>query len=757
MVTPSHPNGDRPDAISAAEHTRRRLLDQTRDEIDALAAEYHGRLSRDRARSIGAFYARFSTRFQQSIGDQVRALFETAVANQIFVPRECICVDVAVRGNKNRRPGLDRLRAIVGTKNRQIDVLLVLATNRLFRKTYRALQFVEEEIVDRGVRCIFVSSGIDTADKDRWRMLLQIHAMTDEAVGGMYANHVRAAHLGLFARGLITGSLPLGYRGRVVQGELTKRQRPRRAVEVDPETAPYVVQAFRWYAVDRFSISEIARRFNADPRIPCGEQFRTGYWTAKTIRSLLANPRYTGRWAYGASQNVWQNRKDYGRQVRRAEPLGSAQRENLRIVNDDLWDRAQQRLERNDRSAVGRKPKDGDRKSRPLLLNGIFHCATHRQMLYVGGPHGHLSFCRTCRALPVKDRPLYSLLNREQAVAKTCEVLAELIQADPDLTSRVISACRDQVAAAKRPDPGRLASLKSRRDGLTRQIDFITQDPGDTDLDREESRAKLRQLRQERSRIVAELAVLELAANRPAIAPDESQIRELINKLGEILTTAASTPDNSHATRAREAIEMLTGGRIELHQMGERKAHRGWLQGRFRIRLIEGLVGKLTGIAVESGKDADRILIDYNVPSPSEAIADQVKALYDQGQLIKAIAIELGITRNMVAKSLNHWHNRRGLPKPDGRTRRSALKRKHLETPKFVKISEDVMMNFDTGMSYDQIAQNLGCDRNMVAKAVRFWHEMRKLPIPDGRNRRKALKSLRGRADGRTATPPSVA
>ena len=150
MTTHQHSGSPR----SRAEAERSRLRDEYDREIDRLAAEFHARLPREQAQSVGAIYARYSSRFQDSIADQVRTLFEAAVAERIFVPREFVFFDAAVRGAKDRRPGLDRLRSILAGK--AVDVLLVFSTNRLSRKTYKALQFVEEEVVERGIRCVFV-------------------------------------------------------------------------------------------------------------------------------------------------------------------------------------------------------------------------------------------------------------------------------------------------------------------------------------------------------------------------------------------------------------------------------------------------------------------------------------------------------------------------------------------------------------------------------------------------------------------------
>ena len=125
---------------------RQALWERTQAEIDAIASHYHGLLPRGVATAIGAIYGRYSTQLQDSIADQVRSLFEAAVKKGIFVPREHVYVDLAVRGYRDDRPGLNGLRNALATRSMQ--VLLVFTTNRLFRKQYKVLKFIEEEIVE---------------------------------------------------------------------------------------------------------------------------------------------------------------------------------------------------------------------------------------------------------------------------------------------------------------------------------------------------------------------------------------------------------------------------------------------------------------------------------------------------------------------------------------------------------------------------------------------------------------------------------
>ena len=177
-----------------------------------------------KATLLGIVYARYSTDFQHSIVDQVRGIFEHAIKIGIFIPREFVFFDIGVRGCKENRPGLDPVRVLLAQKAAQ--VLLVFTTNRLFRKMHKCMTFVEESIVERGLRCIFVKSGIDTADPNNGRLCLplQINALMDEMSSSAYAENIRAAQEGLFLRMYVIGTIPFGFAGKEVPGPLTKTE-----------------------------------------------------------------------------------------------------------------------------------------------------------------------------------------------------------------------------------------------------------------------------------------------------------------------------------------------------------------------------------------------------------------------------------------------------------------------------------------------------------------------------------------------------
>ncbi len=715
---------------------RKELLEKTLREIDAIVAEYHARLPQGEAQSIGAIYARYSSRYQDSIGDQVRTVFEAAYQLGIFIPREHVYFDMAVRGYQHRRPGLTALRETIRAK--KINVVLVFTTSRLFRRAYMAQQFVEEELVERGIRAVFVKSGIDTADGDNWRIMFQMLAAMDEAMVRMYGSHIRAAHEGLFIRGMVCTSLPLGFAGEEVPGEVTRRKRPRRRIVVDSEAALWIVKIFEWYVLEGKNMDAIARELNDDPDSPAPAKSLTGLWTHALVRKHLLNPCYRGLWAYGAAETKWSGNKDYAQRVPRPAPLRSGYFENLRIVPDELWYRAQDLLA-NERRPSGRRPVDGDRASRPRLLNGVFVCPEHGRQLLVSGAYGGVLFCPVCRVLMAEKRPLFSHLNRVMAVRLTCEKLAELVRFDDDLVALIITACQREAEAAQRPNPETLARLRQQDSKLASKIAFNRRNPGDTEEEQAETEKLLRELRAERTTALADLAAYEAAQNCTVTPPTREEVQEMLADLGQILTSAAKAETDSELRIARRIIDELTGGRIEVFQLGERKAQRGWLQGRFKVRLLSFLIERVTGVRPLENEDGIEVVIDYCEPPEIIALSEKAKALYDAGMMNARIAKELGRARSYVTKLLKYWHESRGLVMPDGRSRRATLTQKHMEPPPYQQIADDVMRRYQQKMLLQDIADAFKVDRNTITAVIRWWHESRGLPVPDGRARRKEL------------------
>jgi len=110
--------------------------------------------------------------------------------------------------------------------------------------------------------------------------------MMDEFVVGTYADNIRAAHEGLLEKRLVFGTISYGYTGEPIDGETTRRGRPRRRLIIDPVTSTVVGQIFVWYVVDRLAIDEITRHLNDQPSIPLPPRCMSGMWTRGVVRGI---------------------------------------------------------------------------------------------------------------------------------------------------------------------------------------------------------------------------------------------------------------------------------------------------------------------------------------------------------------------------------------------------------------------------------------------------------------------------------------
>ncbi|MFO0821514.1 MAG: recombinase family protein [Pirellulales bacterium] len=722
------------------------LLDKTASEIDAIAAEFHAKLPREKAQTIGAMYARYSSRFQDSIADQVRTVFEAAYAQGIFIPREHVFFDMAVRGWKDRRPGLTALRQVI--RQKAIQVFLVFSTSRLFRRTYKAMQFVEEEIVDRGIRGIFLKSNLDTANGENWRTMFQLLAAMDEAMVRMYGSHVQAAHEGLFIRQMVCTSLPLGYTGEEVPGELTKRQRPRRRIVIDAEARPWIERIFQWYVGDSKSLDQIARELNDAPDAPVPNKSFTGLWTHGLVRKVLLNPAYRGCWSYGSKQTKWSSERDYSLQVPREKPLKTSQFEDLRIISDELWYRAQ-RLLAGERSKSGRSPKDGQRKWQPQLLRGLFICPEHGRQLVAGGRRGQILFCPLCRSIKAAERPVFTNLRRSLALRLTCQALAELVRADEELGTRIIAACQREAESVQQSDPELPKRLRQQAAKLLSTIEFNRRNPGETDEEQRQTQQLLKDLRRQHTEIQAQLADCEAASKAATAVPTPEEITGLLSELGDMLTAAASADTEQEMRAARRIIDELTCGRIEVFQMGERKRGGGWLQGRFTVDVVAVAAGRLAGLQLPKDETSGRqVVIDYRAPRAIDELAEQAKRLWDEKLLHRQIAERMGSPSSYVTKLIHHWFDSRGLPRPDGRGRRASLPGKQTETPRYQTLAGEACELAEQGMSLLSIAKRFKTSDSTVSKAIAWSFTSRGLPVPTAEDwRRKMLQRAKSQYD----------
>jgi DNA invertase Pin-like site-specific DNA recombinase len=429
-------------------------------------------------------YARFSSDLQRdtSLDDQIAVAQRYAAERGWHVHPEHVYRDAAVSGaSMEGRAGLEALLAAAGQQPRPFDVVLVDDTSRVARDIADAIRIMQR-LTFWGIRVIYISQGIDSASEQA-DTLVTFHGLIDSLYLKELAKKVSRGIRGQYARGYATGSKTFGYRTVPVTdptGRKDERGYPARLgceIKIDEEEAKTVRQVFQW-AADGVGTYTIIARLNAAgwpaPR-------RAARWTQTTIRRLLNNERYRGLQIYGQSifERVPGSKKAVSRQLPR-EQWQITKRPDLRIIPDELWERAQavRAARRQASPAKGPFVHGSDARLRSKhLFTGLARCGIcGGSMTVVTGGKGSPRFgCRVSWRQGTVCCP-----NRLTIMAKVAEPeILRKVQADalePATLSYITEQVRAALAAHAVVDDGevvrkQLADERRKRDNLVGAIE----------------------------------------------------------------------------------------------------------------------------------------------------------------------------------------------------------------------------------------------------------------------------------------------
>lgn len=440
-----------------------------------------------------ALYARYSSTQQneRSIADQLTILLRHAAGKGWSVVGTY--TDAAISGSAMaNRPGL--LNALADAERGAFDLLLAEDEDRIARNLEH-LAHVANRLAD-------VGAGIATLSTDRVQdmhvafkgLIAQdyIRNLSQKTKRGMASNA---------AKGLATGSRLYGYRSQ-----------PGGAIEIVPEQAEVVRRIYRLYADELLTSRQIADLLNRE-----GVPSATGRaWSASTIQGsrqrangILHTELYAGVKVFGRVEM----RKDRstGRRVTICKPPEEHIRvdvPHLRIVDQDLWDRAQARKIANMNGDLATRAKPA---RRPYLLSGLTFCA------FCGSGYTAQGGNRLACAGYREKGPAYCgnrrHVSRPAVEARVLSGLRERLLS-PEAVAAYVAAYHRQweaLAAAerarRRPQERRLGELDR---AIGRAVDAIVGGAGDVSA----LTGRLRQLEAEKREVEAALA--EDAARGPA-------------------------------------------------------------------------------------------------------------------------------------------------------------------------------------------------------------------------------------------------
>ncbi|PQO35239.1 recombinase [Blastopirellula marina] len=615
---------------------------------------------------IGTIYSRFSTKLQHSTDDQVRECIQWAAKNRIYIPPELISVDEGVKGRRTQRAGLDRTTVIL--RQRYAKVLLVYKASRLFRQAGKGYQFINEEVVEEGLRAVSVSQGIDTNDGKTWKLQLQIHGLFDDLLLEAIADHVRSGLTGLFLNGWITGAIGIGYRRKEIPGApLTNRGLPRTMPEVDPEVAK-LVREHAQLLLDGMSIGEGVRRWNA-ANGPVDPRSTSTKLRPQCYRRLFSNKRLTGKWQFGRCRNQFSTKLDSVKQVEQPEDeVVTLQCEELRILDDATFDALQLMF------AARKMGPRGPRKDKKLQLWDLTtefflcdNCSTPESPVrfYQTGANGQAMQCKNGILCACK-----SAVRREEAVKAVCDSLAELIVRDGELIESIVLQSQQLDAQADQGLEQQLVQARKQLALLSNRVNDLFEMSGEgTEDDRKEIKARLRAAQLQRNTAQSEVNRLQRAVDGTTSTMTVEQIRERLAEMCNLLSTAANGDLGEDAVYKTLAVfRALTGGQIwvQVEQRANRK--RTNVRGTFRPQLLKAFSEPLPGKNVPT---AELVTVWLRKPPRLDLIAERVHQLIDiEGMSHRETAKQLqreghNVNSGNVWYSYRRWYEMQGLEPPN--------------------------------------------------------------------------------------------
>ena len=331
---------------------------------------------------IPASYSRYSTDNQreESIEDQQSLTGKRC--EQEGWPSPLLYSDHAMSGQSKDRQGFDKL--IADAEKKLFNVLLVTALSRLGRDS------AEREMVIRrlefwGIRIIATSEGYDTSLPLNVRKMHRgMSGIKDEAFIDDVARETHRGMTGVADRGFNAGGKAYGYK-HIPEEHPTKTDKFGRPEiigvnrVIDEEQAEIIRRIFTWYSKGKTPFW-IAGQLNEEGiPAPNGRS-----WTRSSIypdkRSgigMLSNELYNGKYIWNRSK--WIKNPDTGKRKRLERPESEwiiHDKPELTIIDDDLWQAVQARIQssRNETIAKKLKGKGAGGRAPKYLLSGLLKC-----------------------------------------------------------------------------------------------------------------------------------------------------------------------------------------------------------------------------------------------------------------------------------------------------------------------------------------------------------------------------------------------
>lgn len=489
-----------------------------------------------------AVYARFSSDRQRdsSIEDQVARCRRWIEERGGVLAQALVFADFAISAASMDRPGWTALEARIAA--RAVDVVVVESLDRVSRKVGDTAHLVER-LRFAGVALVGIADAVDTSAPSAL-LHTTLRGLVAESYLADLADKTRRGMEGRARAGGPTGGLPYGYRsGTDAAGQ--------RTVEIHPEHAEVVRRIFDSYA-GAASYASIAAELNREgipaPRSSRRDRSTPNTWALTTVRAIVANEAYAGRWIW--NRRVWVKVPGTNRRVSRERPRAEwivSDRPDLAIVDAATWARCNARTTAQAEATGGRSTAERRaRGTRSYLLSGLLRCgACDSLMMITGGAEGRRYY--QCRAAAARGTCTESSRILEHETREAFLGSLRSVLTSPEVVAEVIAIVTEEIER-RAGGAGRLEHARrevARIEGQIERLVDALAGGGSAAI-----AGRVRDL--ERDLAAARSALVTASAERPRLDP-----AALAAELVDVLATAEG-PD---VPAGREALRRALGPR----------------------------------------------------------------------------------------------------------------------------------------------------------------------------------------------------
>jgi DNA invertase Pin-like site-specific DNA recombinase len=580
-------------------------------------------------------YTRYSCELQnpKSCEDQERdaraGLRRKGIDDSNFV----VLADHAETGTRDERPVFAQLLQMI--REGKVGALTVDDQSR-FSRGDNAYAMIKDLVYSRG-RFISACEGVDTTEQG-WELRVKVMELHNSTTIQELGNRVRRGQRGRIQRGLTAGDYPFGYESFYVNPDQAEAYRgvgpkPEKGVRINQQAADWVRKVFAWFIAGE-SIPGIARELTR-LKVDKGHRGRTPIWHSNQIRRMLDNEKYVGFWSWGETKTI---RNSEGKKKQVPVPLEEqtfVERPDLRIIDDETWEKAQARLKELD-DIYGLK--DGQKPRGPKahhhhteaypsdLLGGLVFCGEKcgsRLWQHASGERKYL----VCPNRGDVDGmcPMNTRVPKAKAEQAVLNCVSTVFKTRPGWVDKAVAAMREFIADAAHRLPTEIAAKQRQLADLQAEAKNLVRQ-----LAKRESKTMndyLAEVEESIKRLETEIQEGSQVLQCKTAMPDDAWIDEQLGNIPDLL--------RDDVRPAAMLLRKLVG-RVWAHQVLPPGKQRGYAQLRFRFSGWEALkavlpAGSLQTIAalLANGDEvaagvSDEFVLDLGGPSKMDRWAPQI-------------------------------------------------------------------------------------------------------------------------------------